>query len=464
MNDINKKQNGRAFVVRPFNIKENRDGESVDFERVDRELISPVIKQLGLSGGTTGEFLLQGDIREDMFRELLTADLVIADISIHNANAFYELGIRHGMCDRITVIIKADKHADEAVFDLKPDRYFSYDPEDPAASIESLKKYTENSLKNDQVDSPVFRLLPGLERVRPENVVVVPRDFREKVGQQSSNAEGLLILVDEATGESWEKEGLRVVGEAQFKLNDHVNAVTTWERVRELSPYDIEANHKLATCYQKTSQYVLSEQAAERALINNANDWDRAETYALIGSNKKTLWRQQWQDDDLLADRQIKALVSDLLDKSYESYRLGYEQHRSHYYSGLNAVAMRSIQLTLARKHFETWALDFDSDEEAEFELKKVSKHLAKLIAATELAIDSSIRNYPNDEWALISAADILLLTSDQPERVKRKYQKCVHTIKDFTASSLVNQVELYQSLGLFEENVNAVLEIVGQS
>ncbi len=41
--------------------------------------------------------------------------------------------------------IAAMRTIDFAVFDLKPDRYFSYDPEDPAASIESLKKYTENS-------------------------------------------------------------------------------------------------------------------------------------------------------------------------------------------------------------------------------------------------------------------------------------------------------------------------------
>ena len=33
----------------------------------------------------------------DMFQLLLTADLVVADISIHNANVFYELGMRHAL-------------------------------------------------------------------------------------------------------------------------------------------------------------------------------------------------------------------------------------------------------------------------------------------------------------------------------------------------------------------------------
>jgi len=46
---------------------------------------------------TTEPFLQAGSIRADMFQQLLVADIVIADISIHNANVFYEmvrLGVR----------------------------------------------------------------------------------------------------------------------------------------------------------------------------------------------------------------------------------------------------------------------------------------------------------------------------------------------------------------------------------
>ena len=91
-----------AFIVRPFGIK-----QGIDFDRVDRDLISPALQALGFSGGTTGEFLQQGNIRTDMFEQLLIADLVIADISIHNANAFYELGIRHAFRDQHTFLIKS---------------------------------------------------------------------------------------------------------------------------------------------------------------------------------------------------------------------------------------------------------------------------------------------------------------------------------------------------------------------
>ena len=41
-----------------------------------------------------------GDIRTDMYYELVTADVVVADISVLNPNVFYELGVRHGVAPR----------------------------------------------------------------------------------------------------------------------------------------------------------------------------------------------------------------------------------------------------------------------------------------------------------------------------------------------------------------------------
>jgi hypothetical protein len=54
-------------------------------------VINPALTALGIAGRTTGEILQADNIRTDMFPQLLVADLVIADISTNNANAFYEL-------------------------------------------------------------------------------------------------------------------------------------------------------------------------------------------------------------------------------------------------------------------------------------------------------------------------------------------------------------------------------------
>ena len=72
-----------GFIIRPFGEK-----RGIDFERVDRELISPALERLNVTGRTTMDIARAGSIRADMFHLLLTADLVVADLSIHNANVF----------------------------------------------------------------------------------------------------------------------------------------------------------------------------------------------------------------------------------------------------------------------------------------------------------------------------------------------------------------------------------------
>ncbi|MBA2760494.1 MAG: hypothetical protein H0U39_00765 [Segetibacter sp.] len=116
----------QAFIVRPFGVK-----QGVDFDKVHNELIHPALKKIGIDGSTTAAIVEQGNIREDMFALLLLADLVIADLSIHNANVFYELGVRHALRDKKTYLIRCS--IDEIPFDLKTDRYLSYSANEPAA-------------------------------------------------------------------------------------------------------------------------------------------------------------------------------------------------------------------------------------------------------------------------------------------------------------------------------------------
>ena len=79
----------RRSSSRPFGVK-----EGVDFDAIDEKLIRPAINLAGFDGYTISKVIEAGNIREDMFGFLVTADIVIADLSIHNANVFYELGIR----------------------------------------------------------------------------------------------------------------------------------------------------------------------------------------------------------------------------------------------------------------------------------------------------------------------------------------------------------------------------------
>src|SRR5260370_39281908 len=87
----------RAFIIRPFGKKKDRAGREIDFDHLSDVLIEPALKAAGLGGGTTGEIIEAGNIREDMFGLIPKADIVRCDITVLNANVFYELGIRHAL-------------------------------------------------------------------------------------------------------------------------------------------------------------------------------------------------------------------------------------------------------------------------------------------------------------------------------------------------------------------------------
>src|ERR1044071_349884 len=135
----------RAFIVRPFGVKSD-----IDFDAVEEKLIGPALDKLGVTGRTTGEIVGQGNIREDMFQLLLTADLVVADLSIHNANVFYELGVRHSLRDRHTFLLRSD--VDKFPFDLQTDRYFTYDKRAPGASVEALYRALRETIDSGKTN------------------------------------------------------------------------------------------------------------------------------------------------------------------------------------------------------------------------------------------------------------------------------------------------------------------------
>ncbi len=156
----------QAFVIRPFGKKKDTSGTEVDFERIHEKLIAPALNDAGLGGGTTGEIIEAGNVREDMFALIIEADLIVCDITIHNANVFYELGVRHALRKRRSVLIKGGPVSDATPFDVLTDRYLPYDVGDPGAARVALATAIRATLASDrETDSPVFKMLPGCEKL-----------------------------------------------------------------------------------------------------------------------------------------------------------------------------------------------------------------------------------------------------------------------------------------------------------
>ncbi|HEY7219823.1 MAG TPA: tetratricopeptide repeat-containing protein [Candidatus Binatia bacterium] len=453
-----------VFIVRPFGTK-----AGIDFDRVEVELIRPAMERASLTGGTTGRFIQQGNIRTDMFEQLLIADLVIADISIHNANVFYELGIRHALRDKRTFLIKSmasESKEDDVPFDLKTDRYLPYDSKNPGSAVDILAAALKATVDSQTADSPIYQLLPGLEPADPDKVLVVPLDFREEVErvEAAKHCGDLQLLTAEVDGFAWRAAGLRVVGHAQFRLKDWPGAKITWDAVRDYSAMDAEANILLGTIFQRLGDVVSSDQAVERALQNKEiSAGQRAEVRALMGRNAKNQWEQSWANLPGFDAAQKAALASPDLERSFELYRAGFIEDRNHFYSGLNALAMVTMLTELAQAQPRIWEDSFDTGEEAAQKLQKLKELRGDLAAGVRLAIESKQtalqRTDKSDFWVDISTADLICLTSTRPNRVGQAYKKALSGASEQARDAVRRQMLLYQRLGILGENIQAALE-----
>ena len=275
-----------AFIIRPFGKKDvvmlkepppadklkpatPREAKAevvqIDFDQIHRHLIAPALRHLRIEANTTEVVLASGNIREDMFHLLMTADLVVADVSILNPNVYYELGIRHAFRDKFTFLIRSN--LSDVPFDLRTDRYFEYDhtilqdgdDHDKAKldqrekSVAALAKAVRATLNSERSDSPVFRLLPRMRAEDRSRFIAAPREFKEELERAKKYRRGgdLRLLAAECEGFLWEIEGLREVGRAQFELNFIGGACATFEEIVRRYPDDVEANMVLSTVYQR---------------------------------------------------------------------------------------------------------------------------------------------------------------------------------------------------------------------
>jgi hypothetical protein len=474
----------RAFFVRPFGTK-----EGINFDHVEEALIRPALERLrveyglAIDGGTTGEFIRQGNIREDMFRLLVTADLVVADVSIYNANVFYELGIRHGLRHQHTFLLREKSTAAKYPFDLQTDRYFVYDTTNLASAVEGLAAALRSTLSADPKfsDSPVFQLLPNLKPHDRSVLMPVPLGFQEavKLAQSVGRRGDLRLLAYEAQGFEWESEGLRLVGDAQFKLRAFYGARETFEILRKANPRDVHANLRLGTIYQKLAAkasiadgrdlLTRSDQAIDRALSDASAPAQKAEAFSLRGSNAKTRWLADWRDVPADA-RDRAALGSSCLDDALGFYLSAYAENLESYYPGANALALLKVRGLLAQRDPSTWESGFDDDDKAKDALADQQACEKRIAAALSLVLGTDpvlkVAQDEGDDWAALTRADVLFLTTDRPMRIESEYRKALARVGNdpFAISAVRRNIEIFEGLGLLADSVTAALRAIDKA
>jgi len=496
-----------AFIIRPFGAKdvllpgkeELVDGArvrvsklmKVDFDAVHKKLIAPALRRLQIVANTTEAVVEAGNIREDMFHLLMTADLVVADVTIHNPNVFYELGIRHAFRDKFTFLIRSEGNDDP--FDLKTDRYFSYNHERPEDSIERLSKAIRATLASERTDSPVFRLLPKMRAEDRARFIAVPGDFLEDVERAKKHRRGgdLRLLAHESQGFLWEVEALREIGRAQFELNFMGGAQASWEEIARRYPNDIEANMVLSTIYQRVSDGTRSEQALARVKKLNIPDVNVvAEIQGLIGRNLKLKWFEGWYPQlqsalqgsggcagathATVTDCRERALRSPLLRKAREAYADAFRGNLNYAYAGLSALSLLMVEVSLAKEFPSIWRLMANRGEDPAATLAGLCDEIRSLTAALAYTIDAERKRLTArnsvDFWFETMEAAFLCLTADNKEKVAQSYLEAMLWAPRYAEVSMRRALALYMDLETkhsdyptidLQANVKAALEVI---
>lgn len=128
------------LFIMPFGIKNN-----INFDETYDKISENIKKRNEYKVYRVDKIESTNDIDSKMYKSILAADIVVADISLYNPNVLYELGIRHSFINKTTKIIQKSNSNDGIPFDVSHITIFTYSDDWNSLSNFILKKETEET-------------------------------------------------------------------------------------------------------------------------------------------------------------------------------------------------------------------------------------------------------------------------------------------------------------------------------
>ena len=393
-----------CFVDMPFGQKPDlKSGTVVDFDQIYNEAIKPAIEQCGLDALRGDEEQTGGIIHSAMFARLLLSEFVVADLTLANANVFYELGIRHAAKPFTTVPILANVSA--LPFDVALVRAVPYQLENGKLTETSAQQLQTELAKRlraaiDGVavnDSPLFQLIqkfPGIDL--PDDV---SETFKERLQYVEEFRETLVTARSQPT--------LKEKRDALLKIQSDLGDLKVVPRsvLIELmfSFRDLEAFEELVALYDafpdNLKDYIVAKQQYALALNRRNKPGDRekalkllddllknrgadSETFGIKGRIHKDIYKEAAQA------KKITAIAA--LEDAISAYTKGFEADPRDYYPGVNAINL------LIQK----------GDEEA-------LKEVARLVPLVSFAVARRGGASSTDYWDLATVLELACIGED---------------------------------------------------
>ncbi len=442
-----------AFVAMPFGRK-----QEIAFDRVYQELVRPALESAGFEVFRADEELRAGDIRTDMFQELLLADLVVADLSIDNPNVWYELGVRHALRARGVIQIQAAR--EYMPFDVYVDRALRYhlkdgvpDPAFLEADRRALATFATETMKSWQGRkvSPVYHLLPYLKEPDWKDLRVTEAtefwaaqndwDRRIEVARRLGRPGDILVLADEAPSRALRMEAYRSAARALQSLGKFKLALEQCQRALEVDPADLQNRSLKGLLLTRLQRFDEAREWLKAVLQDHPDD---DESWGLLGRIEKEAWMAVWRKENATPQsrREEAAAEEALLRGSIHAYATGFVQNPSDAYPGINAATLMHLLTELT-----------GDDQDAE-------RRLA-IEGGVRWAAVSKLQKEPDDYWSRVTLADLLVLTAErQPAETAYRNAVAVAQKNWFALDSSRQQLRLLQELGFRPEVVDAAVRV----
>jgi hypothetical protein len=321
---------GTCFVVMGFGKKTDyQSGRTLDLDKSYRNMIKPAVEEAGLQCIRADEIKHSGIIDVPMYEQLLSADVVVADLSTSNCNACYELGVRHALRPYTTIIIAESQF--KYPFDFSHIAIRSYqhlgeglDFDEVVRFRGELKSAIAEIMSQPKNDSPVYEFLKQLRPPKLEELIEAASadgQITAPVPVPVANDQTVSVLMSQV--------------DVAFKQSNFLMAKGLLQAIRGLLPTDAYILQKLAlaTYKSKIPTVVDALQEARGVLLacdpRGSND---AETLGLWGAIHKRLWEETQQRT--------------YLDESLFAYQKGFYL-KNDYYNGINLAFLLNLSAAL---------------------------------------------------------------------------------------------------------------------
>lgn len=364
-----------CFVLMPFGVKTDVSGKTINFDTVYKKLIAPAIIQAGMEPIRADEEKAGGFIHKPMYERLLLCEYAVADLSIGNANVFYELGIRHAVKPHTTISIF--ESSARLPFDVAPLRTVPYSFKDDAidnldAMIAVLTDRLKEAKQHAYTDSPIEQLVDGYQFPNLDPLIPLTESFRDRMTRNEDLKKQMKMIVKE-----WEPLNNRfcqAAPEQQAAIATQMDAVIAklvqiqdsltigdedYDVIvamqiafRAMSAFDkmvalheheaYPADIKEAVIAQQQYAFALNRLGrrddSQAVLENLINKYGAdAETLGLLGR----IYKERWQE----AFKSGKTIVAKAhLNKAIETYMAGYDNDPRNYYPGINALTLMYVR------------------------------------------------------------------------------------------------------------------------